>query len=114
MILNGVGWHYITVTKPSALLKGITSKLNGDSYCLNCFYSIRIDEKGLNNIKLGSETKVFVVLETHLLKKTCQESTHRLLFMNIFNLRLKKTSTCKNNPGKQSATKLGKHISCGY
>ena len=30
------GWHYLAVKILSALLKGVTSKNNGYSYCLNC------------------------------------------------------------------------------
>ena len=37
LITDGEKWHYLTVL--SALLKGITSKHNGDFYCLNCFHS---------------------------------------------------------------------------
>ena len=34
------GWHYLPVKKtPSALLRGITSKHDGDFYCLNCLHS---------------------------------------------------------------------------
>ena len=33
--------HYLTVKSLSALLKGITSKHQGDSFCLNCFHSYR-------------------------------------------------------------------------
>ena len=36
---NGEKWHYLTVRKLSALLRGITSKHDGDYYCLNCFRS---------------------------------------------------------------------------
>ena len=39
MIGDGEKWHYLTVRSLSALLKGITSKHKGDSYCLNCFHS---------------------------------------------------------------------------
>ena len=35
MISNEVGCHYIAVTKLLALLRGVTSKHNGDIYCLN-------------------------------------------------------------------------------
>ena len=31
-------WHYIAVTRISGLLRGITSRHNGDFYCLNCFH----------------------------------------------------------------------------
>ena len=47
MIPNGEGrkkkskgqWHYLAVKMLSALLRGITSKTNGNSYCLNCLHS---------------------------------------------------------------------------
>ena len=44
MITDGKKWHYLAITRLSSLLKGITSKLNGDFYCLNCFraYTTRI------------------------------------------------------------------------
>ena len=35
MTSNGEGWHYLTVKKLSALLRGITSKHHGGFYCLN-------------------------------------------------------------------------------
>ena len=34
MIRDVEKWHYLTVRSLSALLKGITSKNNGDSYCI--------------------------------------------------------------------------------
>ena len=36
---NDKNWHYLTVKKLSALLRGIASNNNGDFYCLNCFHS---------------------------------------------------------------------------
>ena len=36
MISNGEKWHYLTLKKFSALSRGITSKNNGNLYCLNC------------------------------------------------------------------------------
>ena len=41
MISDNEKWHYLTVRSLSALLKEITSKHKGDSYCLNCFHSYR-------------------------------------------------------------------------
>ena len=32
-------WHYLAVTRMSGLLRGTTSRHNGDFYCLNCFHS---------------------------------------------------------------------------
>ena len=46
MILNGEKlWHYLAIKKLSALLRSITSKSNGDFYCLNCLYFFRIKNK---------------------------------------------------------------------
>ena len=44
MITDDKKWHYLTVRSLSALLKGITSKHDSDSYCLNCFRSYRTKE----------------------------------------------------------------------
>ena len=45
MIFDGEKWHYLAVKKLSTLLRGVTSKHNGDFYCLNCFHSYRTNEK---------------------------------------------------------------------
>ena len=45
MIADGEKWHYLAIKKLSALLKGITSKHDGDLYCLNCFHSFRTENK---------------------------------------------------------------------
>ena len=46
MIQYGKGrWYYLLVKKLSALLRGITSKSNGDFYCLNCLHSFRTKNK---------------------------------------------------------------------
>ena len=44
MISDGEKWDYLTVRRLSALLEGITSKHDGDSYCLNCFHLYRTKE----------------------------------------------------------------------
>ena len=45
MITDGEKWHYLAVERLPALLKGITSKNNGDFYCLSCFHSFRTENK---------------------------------------------------------------------
>ena len=42
MILSKEGWHYHTLKKLSAFLKGSTSNNSGDFYCLNCLHLFRI------------------------------------------------------------------------
>ena len=58
MIPNGKKWNYLASTKLSALLRGITSKNNGDLYCLNCLYSFRTKNK-LESHKKVYENKDF-------------------------------------------------------
>ena len=38
-------WHYLAVTKLSALLRGIALKHHTDFYFLNCFYSFTTENK---------------------------------------------------------------------
>ena len=45
MITDGEKWHYLTVRKLSTLLTEITSKHDGDFYCLNCFNSYSTTKK---------------------------------------------------------------------
>ena len=45
MITDGKKWHYLAVKKLPALLRGTTSKHDGDFYCLNCFHSFRTENK---------------------------------------------------------------------
>ena len=40
---NGKGWHYLAVTKLSALLRENTLKNNDDCYYLNCLHSFRTE-----------------------------------------------------------------------
>ena len=41
IITDGKKWHYLAVINLSALLREITSKHDGDFYCLNCLHSYR-------------------------------------------------------------------------
>ena len=51
MIPNGECSYHIAVKESSALLRVITWKNNGDSYCLNCFHLLRIKKTNANLIK---------------------------------------------------------------
>ena len=52
-------WHYHAVKELSALLRGITSKNNGDLYCPNCLYSFRTKKTDLNLMKNYVKIKIF-------------------------------------------------------
>ena len=45
-------WHYLAVKRISGLLRGITSRHNGDFYCLNCFHSYTTEEKFRKNKRI--------------------------------------------------------------
>ena len=45
IITDGEKWHYLAVKSLSALFRGITSKHDGEFYCLNCFCSYRTENK---------------------------------------------------------------------
>ena len=57
---NNNNWHYLAVKSISGLLKGITSKHNGDFYCLNCFHSYTT-EKNLKSMKGYAKTMISVM-----------------------------------------------------
>ena len=57
---NYKDWHYLAVKSISGLLKGITSKHNGDFYCLNCFHSYTT-EKNLKSMKGYAKTMISVM-----------------------------------------------------
>ena len=38
-------WHYLDVSRISGSLRGITSRQNGDFYCLNCFHSYSTENR---------------------------------------------------------------------
>ena len=62
MISNGENWHYLTVRSLSGLLRGISSKHDGDYYCLNCFHSYRTENK-LNVHKKYVKITIIVILK---------------------------------------------------
>ena len=49
---NGKKLHYLAVKSLPALLRGITSKNNGDFYCLNCFHSFTTENKLKNHYNI--------------------------------------------------------------
>ena len=55
------GWYYLAVTKFSASLRGITSKINSGFSCLNCLSSFRTENKLKSHLKYV-KTNIFVEL----------------------------------------------------
>ena len=103
----------------SALLKGITSKHKGDSYCLNCFHSYRTKEALEKHMKV-CEDKYYCYIE--MPKKGESLKYHPgvksmkapyILVADIESL-LRKMDTCTNDPSKSSTKMKNKHEMCGY
>ena len=118
MGLNEKGWH--AVKKLSALIWGITSKHNGDSYCLNCLHCFRTENK-LKCYKKVCKNKDFceIALQTqkdNILKHNQLMKSDKTPFIIYADLEsfIKKIDNCKNNSEKSSTTKIGEHIPRGY
>ena len=99
--------------KESGLLKGITSKNNGHSYCLNCLHSFRTKNK-LNFHQKICENKDFcgIVLssqENNILKlnqNIRSKQTPCIIYADLESL-IQKMDVCSNNPENSSTTKIG-------
>ena len=120
MITECEKWHYLAVKKLSALLRGITSKHEGDCYCLNCFRSYSTKNK-LKKHKSVCENHDYCFVETpekdnKILKYNHAEKSMKVLFIIYANLEflLEKINTCHNNPEKLSTIKINKHTPSGY
>ena len=111
MISDGEKWHYLTVKRLSALLKGITSKHDGDFYCLNCFHSYAL-EKSLENCKKDKDyCYIEMPKKGESLKYQPGVKSMRdpfAVFADIESL-LRKMDTCENDHSKSSTTQKNKH-----
>ena len=107
IIGDGEKWHYLTVRSLSALLKGITSKHKGDSYCLNCFHSYLSKESLEKHMKVCEDKDYCYIempkkgeaLEYHPGVKSMKPPC--IIVADIESL-LRKIDTCANYPGKSS------------
>ena len=106
--------------KLSALLREITSKHDGDFYCLNFFYSFRTEnalEKHENISKDRDYCYVKIPDEgSNILKYNPGEKRMKVPFIICADLEclLEKISICHNDPEKSSTTKINKHTPSGY
>ena len=113
MISNGKGWHYLPVKKLSALLRGITSKNNGDFYCLNCLRSFSTKNK-LESHKKVYENKDFCnvimssedtkILEFYQYQKS--DKAPVIIYADLEYTIAKIDNSC--------TTKVSKHIPSGF
>ena len=104
----------------SALFRGITSKHDGDFYCLNCFQSHTTENK-LKKNKKACEDHDYCYVEMpekddKILKYSYRENSMKVPFIIYADIEslLEKMNTCHNNPEKLSTTKINKHTASGY
>ena len=106
--------------KISTLLKGITSKCQGDFYCLNCPHSFRTENRHKSHEKecknkdfsgtvLPSEKDNILNFDQYMEF----DKIPNIIYADIESL-IKKIDGCLNNPENSSTTKIGEHIPCGY
>ena len=121
MITDGTGnWPYLAIISISGLLRGVTSKHNGDFYCLNCFQSYATEKK-LRKHKKVCENHDFCNLkmpdeDNKILQYISGEKSLKVPFVIYADLEcvLKKVNTCQNNPDKSYTKKKATHRPSGY
>ena len=107
MITNdGEKWHYLTVKSLSALFRRITSKHDGDFYCLNCFHAYTTKDK-LKKHESVCENHDYCYVkmpeeDNKILKYNHGEKSMRVPFIIYADLEClaEKINTCHNNPEK--------------
>ena len=110
MISNGEKqWHYLAVKKLSTLLRGIRSKNNGYSYCLNCLHSFRTKNKVESHYLNHYEDTI--ILEFNQYQKS--DKAPFIIYADLECI-VEKIDGCKNNSENSSTTKVSKHISSGF
>ena len=106
MITDGEKWHYLAIKKLSALLRGVTSKHDGDFYCLNCIQSYTIKNKLEKHYKIWKNHDYCYVdmpnEDSKILKQNHGEKSMKVLFVIYADLKclLEKMNTPHNNPKK--------------
>ena len=110
-------WYYIAVNKVSALLRGISTKYDGDFHCLNCLPTCRANNKYESHKKVCGNTVFYDVLmlsEDNKLLEFNHYQKHNtmpfLIYPDLGSL-IEKIDGCKNNPKKSSLNKVSEQVS---
>ena len=115
MITNGEKWHYLEIISIPMLFRGITSKNNGDFYCLNCFSSFRTKYALKNHENVCRDHDCFFIEmpneDSNILKCHLGEKSMKIPFIiyGDFESILEEISTRSNDPKKSTTTKISMH-----
>ena len=106
MITDDEKWHYLAVKNLSALFRGVTSKHDGDFYCLNCYHAYTTENK-LKKHKNFCENNDYCCVEMSNEDNKILENNHGEKSMKAPSIidadlecLLEKVNTCHNNPEK--------------
>ena len=101
MIPNREGWHNLAVKKLLALLRGITSKNNGDFYCLSCLLSFRTKNEGKSHKNRNKDfwNVIMPSKDTEILEFNQYQKSDKASFISYADLEciIKKIDGCKKN-----------------
>ena len=120
MITDGEKWHYLAVKKLSALVRGITSKDEGEFCCLNLFDSYSTKDK-LKKRKDVCENHDYCYIEmpkedNKILKYNNGEKSVKIPFIINADMEclVERIVTCHNNHKRSPITKITKHLASAY
>ena len=101
-------------------MRGVTSKHDGDFYCLDCLHSFKAKNK-LESHKKVCENKDFGntvmscddinILELNQFQKS--DKPPFIIYADLGSL-IEEINQCKNNPAKSSTTKVGEYSPPGF
>ena len=120
MITGGEKWRYLAVEKLSTLLRGMTSKHEGDFDCLNSFHSYSTKDKLKKHQNVCKNYDYCYVempkKDNEILKYNHGEKSMKVPFIIYAELEslLDKMNTCHNNAKNSSTTKINKHAPSRY
>ena len=120
MITDGKKWYCLAIISIPMLFRGITSKNNGDFYCLNCSSSFRTETVLKNHENVCRDHNYCRIQipneENNILKYNLGEKSMKIPFIiyGDFESILEEISTCSNDPKKSSTSKISKQTPSGF
>ena len=121
MITYGTdNWHYLAVKSIPGLLRGITSNLNGDFCCLNCFHVYTTENKLRKHERICEDHDFCYVKmpddDNNILEYVPGTKSLRVPFIIYTDLEclLQKINSCSNNLDKSYTEKNTMHKPSGY
>ena len=112
--------HYVAIKSLPALLRGITSKHNGDFYCRNCLNSFRTENKRDIHIKVCLDNDYCKVEMPNQFNNKMKYFEGQKAMRSAFVIYadteciLQKIETDKKDSSKPYTQEINKHVGCGY